>query len=456
MARADLSHGTHFSQPVRQIVQMLAVLGLVGAGVWLIYPSVAPVFAANPWLNGVIIGVFLLGVIACFAQVLQLSGAVGWIERFADGAGASSRGRLGEEMADPPALLVPLAAMLRARRARGQISATSSRSILDSVGARMEEARDITRYIVNTLIFLGLLGTFWGLAITVPAVVDTIRSLEPADGESSVAVFGRLIGGLEEQLAGMGTAFASSLLGLAGSLVVGLLELFAGHGQNRFYRELEDWLSSITRVGLVGDGPEETIDQYSLAAVLDHMNYQMESLQEMFQRAEAGRLAADARVGAMADAIAQVARAQEGREADAEAIALLGRLAAGQDRIIEAIVGEREGTREGARALDRVAEAQENFARVLGGAGGEGGLDAESRMRIRSIDVQLLKILDELGRGRRDTVDELRDDLAALTHTMRQLNRLVQRSQEQYGPQEDGAPGGASGGYAARGYRAGE
>jgi hypothetical protein len=167
----------------------------------------------------------------------------------------------------------------------------------------------------------------------------------------------------------------------------------------------------------------------------------------MFQRAEAGRLAADARIGTMADAIAQVARSQNAGEADAEAIALLGRLAAGQDRMVESLDAQRDG----ARALDRVAEAQERVALVLGGAGGEGGLDAESRMRIRSIDVQLLKILDELGRGRRDTVDELRDDLAALTHTLRQLNRLVQRSQQDLGPEEPGAER-----YAARGYRAGE
>ena len=221
MAREPLEHGTQFSQPIRQIVQMLAVLGAVGVGVFLAYPQVAPIFVTNPWLNGTIILVFFLGVLACFAQVFQLFSSVSWIEGFAET-------RLGHDISRPPGLLAPLASLLRSRSPRSQISASSSRSILDSVGARMEEARDITRYIVNTLIFLGLLGTFWGLATTVPAVVDTIRNLNPENGEGGVAVFGRLIGGLESQLAGMGTAFASSLLGLAGSLVVGLLELFAG------------------------------------------------------------------------------------------------------------------------------------------------------------------------------------------------------------------------------------
>ncbi len=138
-----------------------------------------------------------------------------------------------------------------------QIGASSSRSILDSIATRIDEARDITRYIVNLLIFLGLLGTFFGLATTVPAVVETIRSLAPGEGEGGVEVFNRLMTGLEEQLGGMGTAFSSSLLGLAGSLVVGLMELFAGHGQNRFYRELEEWLSTITKLSYAsGDGED--------------------------------------------------------------------------------------------------------------------------------------------------------------------------------------------------------
>ena len=389
MAREPLEHGTQFSQPIRQIVYMLAVLAAVGAGVFLAYPQVAPIFTANPWLNGTIIGVFFLGILACFAQVFQLFSSVSWIEGFAER-------RPGHDISRPPGLLAPLASLLRSRSARSQISASSSRSILDSVGARMEEARDITRYIVNTLIFLGLLGTFWGLATTVPAVVDTIRNLNPGSGEGGTAVFGRLIGGLESQLAGMGTAFASSLLGLAGSLVVGLLELFAGHGQNRFYREMEDWLSSITRVGLVGDSGEETIDQYSLAAVLDHMNYQMETLQDMFSKAEAGRLAADSKMAILSEAVANMAnRMDDGGATSA--------------------------------ALERVADGQAQIVEVLrGSSGASDGLDAESRMRIRSIDVQLLKVFEELQQGRQGAIDDLRGDLGSLTRTLRQLNRNVQ------------------------------
>ena len=393
MARSDLRTETRFSQPIRQIVWMTAVLALVGAGTWVAVPTVAPIFAANPWLNGVILAVFVLGVIACFAQVLMLFKSVGWIEGFAARRETASLDR-------PPSLLRPLAVMLRARSQRSEISTASSRSILDSIAQRMDEARDITRYIVNTLIFLGLLGTFWGLATTVPAVVDTIRNLNPTDGEGSTDVFGRLIAGLEDQLAGMGTAFASSLLGLAGSLVVGLLELFAGHGQNRFYNELEDWLGTITRIGLVDDG--ETIDQYSLAAVLDHMNAQMERLQDMFQEAEDGRRRVDDRLAALSDALTE-SQAQ-GNHDVAQVVGALHGVANGQGEIVAALRAPQSGA---------------------------DGRDMESRMRLRSIDAQLSKVFQHLERGESvdQAVAELRSDVSSLTRTMRQLNRLIGEAQ---------------------------
>ena len=183
---------THFKQPVRQITVMLVVVGLVAAGGYLMYPALEPVLLSNPLLNGVIVGVFGIGVLACFWQVAQLIGSVRWIEAFAAGqVDATVR---------PPRLLLALAALLRTRGREMEISATSSATILDSVATRIEEARDITRYLVNLLIFLGLLGTFWGLATTVPAVVETIRSLAPQEGEEGTAVFGRLLTGLEAQL----------------------------------------------------------------------------------------------------------------------------------------------------------------------------------------------------------------------------------------------------------------
>lgn len=363
-----------FSQPVRQITLMLLTLGLAGFGSFLALPRVLPVFEANPYLNGFILFVFAIGVFACFYQVFQLIGSVRWIERFAIGTLDKSD--------KPPLLLAPLATLLRQRGARMQVSASSTRSILDSVATRIDEAREITRYIVNTLIFLGLLGTFYGLATTVPAVVDTIRSLAPAEGEGGVEVFNRLMTGLEAQLGGMGVAFASSLLGLAGSLVVGLLELFAGHGQNRFYRELEEWLSTITRVGF-SSGEDAGGDQNVLVAVIDHMSEQMDTLQGMLAQSEESRGAVNDRLAGLAEAIDRMVRHMEGSDT---ASAAMERVAAGQERLIS------------------VFESQ----------GGGGGIDAESRMRLRSIDVQMLRILEEISAGRQESMAELRMDIAKL------------------------------------------
>ncbi|MCM2562655.1 biopolymer transporter ExbB [Lutimaribacter sp. EGI FJ00015] len=381
MDQPDREAEPQFTRPVRQIFLMLIVLLLTGVVVALALPTILPIFEANPYLNGFIFFVFVLGVVACFYQVAQLFNSVRWIGDFAGGGDA---GRA-------PVLLAPLATLLRTRGKRMQIGATSTRSILDSVGTRIDEDREITRYIVNLLIFLGLLGTFYGLATTVPALIDTIRGMAPQEGEEGLAIFGRLMGGLEAQLSGMGVAFGSSLLGLAGSLVVGLLELFAGHGQNRFYRELEEWLSSITRLGFSGEG-EGTGDQGAMVQLIDHMAEQMEGLREMHAAGEAGR------------------QELEGQ---------LGLLAASVERLTDRLAG----TGQVHDALTRVAESQENLVDVMVNQERGEGMDAESRMRLRSIDVQLLRILEELSAGRQETMTELRTDLAALTRAVGQTRR---------------------------------
>lgn len=391
MDQPDREAEQHFSQPVRQIVLMLLVLALVGVGVYIAFPRVAPVFLANPYLNGFIAFVFVIGVLACFWQVLQLSSSVSWVEGFV-------ANRPGHHLTRAPRLLAPLAALLRKRGARMQISAASSRSILDSVATRIDEARDITRYIVNLLIFLGLLGTFYGLATTVPAVVDTIRSLAPRDGEGGVEVFSRLMTGLETQLGGMGIAFASSLIGLAGSLVVGLLELFAGHGQNRFYRELEEWLSTITGLGFApGDAEagEVGADQAMLAAVAEHLSERMDALQASVADGQAARAATDEYMSRLTDAVESMA----------------GRL--------ETV----NGTPFSPEVIARLSESQERLAASIDAQARDGGAhaDAEARMRLRSMDVQLLRILEEMSAGRQETLADLRGDLAQLTRAIEAL-----------------------------------
>ncbi len=383
MSMTEAEAEPHFSQPVRQVVQMLIVLGLVSFGSYLLLPTVMPVILANLWLNGTIGLVFVVGVFTCFWQVYQLVRSVAWLEDFALEREVGSK---------VPRLLAPLAALLRSRRGRMQISATSSRSILESVGTRIEELRDITRYLVNLLIFLGLLGTFYGLATTVPAVVETIRSLAPQEGEGGVEVFARLMGGLEAQLGGMGTAFGSSLLGLAGSLIVGLLELFASHGQNRFYRELEEWLSSITRVAFAGaDG--EGSEPSAVAGILDHMSEQMEAMREMFTQSDVSRAMLEDRMGEVALAM-------------------------------EKIAGNMSQPRSADKLLKRIAEANEALLNKLDGVTThEGGVDAESRMRLRSIDTQLLALHEDIAAGRQESIAGLRADIAALTRVIRDATR---------------------------------
>ncbi len=384
MTRSSAATAPVFAQPIRQVVLMLIVLFLVIAGAWVAMPMLRGIFASNPMLNGFIGAVFLLGVVACFWQVWQLVQSVSWIVAFV-------QDRPGSETEAAPRILAPLAALLGPRTARMQISSSSSRSILDSVATRIDEARDITRYLGNLLIFLGLLGTFYGLATTVPAIVETIRSLAPQQGESSLDVFEKLMGGLESQLGGMGTAFSSSLLGLAGSLVVGLLDLFAGHGQNRFYRELEEWLSSITRIGLTG-GEGESGDMAALAQVLDNLGGQIESLQTLFTQSDVSRSLADEQIGDLAAAVSRLAARME---AEAGQTAVLLRIAEGQDRLAAALTQEDAGPH----------------------------VDAESRMRLRSIDVQLLRILEEISAGRQESIADLRADLGSLTQAVRQLLR---------------------------------
>ena len=197
-------------------------------------------FLANPGLNGLIIGVLLVGIVYAFRQVLRLYPEIHWVNNF--------------RISDPglkvdkqPVLLAPMATMLRDRTGHLSLATGSTRTLLDSVASRLDEQRETTRYLVGLLVFLGLLGTFWGLLQTVSSVGNTIGALDTTGGEN-VMLFDQLKEGLAGPLSGMGIAFSSSLFGLAGSLILGFLDLQAGHAQSRFYNELEDWLSNITEL----------------------------------------------------------------------------------------------------------------------------------------------------------------------------------------------------------------
>jgi hypothetical protein len=418
MARVSIRQADpQFSQPVRQIMAMLVVLGLVAMGGYFAYSRIFPIFLANPWLNGLILAVFVFGIIACFWQLYQLVLSVSWIEGFASD-------RPGETLSAAPSLLAPLASLLGARGVHREIATSSARSILDSVGTRIDEARDITRYLSNLLIFLGLLGTFYGLATTVPAVVETIRALAPQEGDTAIGVFDKLMSGLEKQLGGMGTAFSSSLLGLAGSLVVGLVELFVTHGQNRFFRELEEWISSITRISLAsGSGATAEGDGIGQAAasVIDHMAEQIEALQAIYVQSDVSRSMIDERLGYLVTAIERLAARLETDTTGPT----LARVADSQAQLVALIEADTAGD-----ALHALADSQTRLSAAIEARIGSNALgdDGETRMRLRSIDVQLLRLLEEVSAGRQESMAELRNDFAALTRAL-----LSQRSKPSRG-----------------------
>lgn len=226
------------SSPRIFLVRMVVFLALCAALAAVLHRQIFAAFLNNPGLNGVIFGVLAVGIILAIRQVARLFPEVEWVNSF----------RLadpGLAVAAPPTLLAPMAALLGERMGRMAISQTTMRSILDSIGTRLDESRDMARYLTGLLVFLGLLGTFWGLLETVSSIGQVISALQV--GPDSGSVFEDLKSGLAAPLGGMGLAFSSSLFGLAGSLVLGFLDLQAGQAQNRFYTDLEDWLSTTVR-----------------------------------------------------------------------------------------------------------------------------------------------------------------------------------------------------------------
>jgi hypothetical protein len=223
------------SSPRIFLFRMLVFIVLGGLVTFVLYKQVAVAFMANPSLNALIIAVLLIGVVLSFRQVIRLYPEITWVNNFrlADPGLAVER---------PPVLLAPMAAILGSRIGRMAVSAQLMRSILDSIATRLDEARDILRYMTGLLVFLGLLGTFWGLIETVSSVGGVIQNLK-ASGDAG-SIFDSLRQGLAAPLSGMGISFSSSLFGLAGSLVLGFLDLQSSQAQNRFYTELEDWLST--------------------------------------------------------------------------------------------------------------------------------------------------------------------------------------------------------------------
>src|SRR5579883_3195626 len=268
------------SSPRIFLVRMMVFLVLCALLVIILNRQIATAFLSNVGLNTVIILVLLIGILLTFRQVIRLFPEVNWVNgfRLADPGLAVER---------PPVLLAPMASILGDRMGRMAISSTMMRGILDSIATRLDEARDISRYMTGLLVFLGLLGTFWGLIVTVGSVGTVVNSLKV--GADAQSTFDSLREGLAAPLSGMGISFSSSLFGLAGSLVLGFLDLQSSQAQNRFYTELEDWLSTT----VYDEAAEPTV----AGSVAGEVNTALDRLRRAVDQAGTGKAAA----GAMAD-----------------------------------------------------------------------------------------------------------------------------------------------------------
>ncbi|MFM8679075.1 MAG: flagellar motor protein MotA [Alphaproteobacteria bacterium] len=375
------------TRPVRYLLRMAVFLAVVGTVAVFLHEQLVQAFRNAPVLNSIIVAVLLLGVAENIRQVLILYPEVAWIRGF------QAEAHIPGSTLRRIRLLAPMAAMLGERRSgRLQLSATATRAVLDGISSRLEESRDLSRYLVGLLIFLGLLGTFWGLLETVSAVSGVIAGLSGSTDVSSL--FNDLQAGLKAPLSGMGTAFGTSLFGLAGSLVVGFLDLQSGQAQNRFYNELEEWLSGVTRLGgggPVGDG-DQSVPAY-IQALLEQTADNLENFQRTVQQAEQGRQGANAALVTLGERMTQLT---DEMRAEREVVA----------RLAEAQLELRP-------ALQRFVEAASR--------GGAGTGDEALRASLRGIESSLSRLLEENQAGRAQLTQDLRNEFRLLARTIAAL-----------------------------------
>lgn len=260
----------HLATPSVYLVKMIIFLILVALVAVILNEQLVTAFWSNAFINGMIIFVLVVGILLSFRQVVRLFPEVRWVNSLQDG-NSTAAGK-------PPVLLAPVAGIMREKIGEAIITPASMRSILDSVGFRLEEAKDTSRYLTGLLVFLGLLGTFYGLLLTVSSVSAVISGLDVTAGDTA-NLFGSLKTGLEAPLSGMATAFSSSLFGLTGSLVLGFLDLQTGQAQNAFYTDLEDWMASMTEL----DHPVTAMQASELGVTGNEMQAMLEQLGSTMQ-----------------------------------------------------------------------------------------------------------------------------------------------------------------------------
>jgi len=381
------------TRPQRYLTRMAVFVAAVAAIAALLSPALYRFFMGNPAVNGLILFILLAGIVYIFRQVMRLNPEVAWLERF-----RRNQANLSSETV--PRLLSPMATMLADRRGgRVSLSAVSMRTLLDGIGTRLDETRETSRYLIGLLVFLGLLGTFYGLLETVQSVGGVIGTLS-AGASDPVRAFNDLKSGLQSPLGGMSTAFSASLFGLAGSLVLGFLDLQAGLAQNRFYHDLEEYLSGYTRLsggGLSGEAGEGSVPAF-IQALLEQTADSLDNLQRIMGRGEESRISANANLQALTERLAMLADQMRAEQA------LLLRLAEGQVELRP--------------VLQRLADAT---------AGGPPGFD-EARAHLRNIEIHLARLAEDVAQGRGEATQEIRSEIRLLARTIAALAEEAERS----------------------------
>jgi hypothetical protein len=372
------------TRPRRYLLRMAIFVLAVAAGAALLGRPLAEYFMGNPAVNGVILGILLAGIAYIFRQVLQLNPEVAWIERFRRSPEAPNLNT------STPRLVAPMATMLATRRGGGRVtlSATMMRTLLDGIGTRLDETRETDRYLIGLLVFLGLLGTFYGLLETVQSVKGVIGGLAVQTNDVAQA-FSNLQARLQTPLGGMSTAFSASLFGLAGSLILGFLDLQAGLAFNRFYNDLEEWLSGWTRLsgGALGGSDGETSAPAFLEALLEQSADNIDKLQRVIGRSEESRITANNNLVALAERLALLSDQIRTEQV------LLVKLAEQQVELKP--------------VLQRLAEARDISP-----------IDEEARAHLRNIEVHLVRLSEDLAQGRGDSMQEIRSEIRLLARTL--------------------------------------
>lgn len=381
------------TRPQRFLTRMIAFLVAVVVVCALIAPALYHAFMGNAALNGIIFGATLVGIVYIFRQVLMLAPEVAWLDQF-------RRNQASVSAAAMPRLLSPMATMLGERRGgRVTLSPVSLRTLLDGIATRLDESREISRYFIGLLVFLGLLGTFYGLLETLQSVGDVIAGFSVGSADVGRA-FNELKNNLQAPISGMGTAFSASLFGLAGSLVLGFLDLQAGQAQNRFYNDLEEYLSGLTRLSgggpLGGDSGEASVPAY-IQALLEQTADSLESLQRIMARGEESRIAANTSIVGLTDRLSTLTEQMRTEQS------LLLKLAETQSEMRP--------------VLSRLADA--TAARSQ---------DDSTNAHFRNIEGYLARVAEELGQGRTQTVAEIRSEIRLLARTIAALAEEAERS----------------------------